>query len=50
MRGILPDDRLREDLPVAGHQRRSAVVTAAFESEDESHFAPGPLPEGAAMH
>ena len=38
MRLVLPDDGLREDLPVAGDQRRGAVVAGGFEAEDESHF------------
>ena len=47
----LADDRLREDSPVAGHQRGGAVVAGGFEAEDRSrHFATGPLPQGAAMH
>ncbi len=50
MRLGLADDRLSEDLPVAGDQRRRAVVARGFEAEDQSHFVSGPLPDGAAMH
>ena len=46
---VLADHRLREDSPVAGHQRRRAVVAAAFEAEDQCHRrhlrCGGPLPE-----
>ena len=54
MRGILADHRLREDAPIARHQRRRAVVAGGFESKDYgrgfSHFAPGPLPDPRKMH
>ena len=45
----LPDHRLRENLPVARHQRGRAVVARRFKAEDYviSHFLSGPLPEGA---
>src|SRR6185503_9797753 len=50
MRRILAYHRLRKDTPVARHQRRAGVVARGFETEDDSHFVSGPLPEGAAMH
>ena len=42
--------RLRQDPPVAGDQRRRAVVAGRFKTKDDSHFVSGPLPEAAAMH
>jgi hypothetical protein len=32
VRGILPDHRLGEDLPIAGHQRRRGVVARGLEA------------------
>jgi hypothetical protein len=49
MGAILPDHGLREDPPVAGDERDSAVVAGRFKAQN-NHFAGGPLPEGAAMH
>ena len=46
----LTDDSLRENAPVARHQRRRAVVARGFKAEDHSHFAPGPLPHPRKMH
>ena len=37
VRLILADDRLGEDLAIAGHQRRGAVVARGFEAEDQRH-------------
>ena len=45
VRAVLADDRLGEDPPVAGDQRRRAVVARGFEAEDQGHFASGPLPD-----
>ena len=39
VRVILPDHRLREDLPVAADQRRGAVVAGGFKGKDQCHFA-----------
>jgi hypothetical protein len=50
MRLRLADDGLRQNAPVAGDQRRRAVVAGRFKAEDHRHFARGPLPEGVAMH
>ena len=54
MGAVLPDDRLGEDLPVAGDQRRRAVVARGFKAQNDcwrqSHFAPGPLPDPRMMH
>ena len=45
-RCVLADHRLREDAPVAGHQRRRAVVARGFKAKDDRrHFASGPLPD-----
>ena len=38
VRLVLPDHRLGEDLPVAGDQRRRAVVAGGFEAEDQRHL------------
>ena len=46
----LADDRLRKNAPVAGNQRRSAVVAGGFESEDQCHFVSGPLPDPPELH
>ena len=43
---VLPDHRLGEDPPVAGDQRRRAVVAGGFEAEDQCHRR-GPLPKRA---
>ena len=36
VRAVLADHRLREDSPVARHQRRRAVVAGGFEAEDQT--------------
>jgi hypothetical protein len=50
----LPDNRLRKDAPIGCNQRRGAVIARAFKTQNYgwhcSHFASGPLPEGAPMH
>jgi len=46
---VLPDHGLRKDAPVIGDQRHGAVVARRFKAQN-NHFAPGPLPEGAALH
>ena len=46
---VLPDHGLRKDAPVIGDQRHGAVVAGRFKAQN-NHFAPGPLPEGAALH
>ena len=38
MRLVLADDRLGKDLPVAGDQRRRAVVARGFKAEDDGHL------------
>ena len=50
VRAVLADDRLREDLPVAGDQCRRAVVAGRFKAQEYNHFAPGPLPDPRLMH
>ena len=39
MRLVLADDRLGEDLAIAGDQRRGAVVAGGFEAEDRAPWA-----------
>jgi len=50
----LPDNRLRKDAPIGSNQRGGAVIARAFKTQNYgrhcSHFASGPLPEGAPMH
>ena len=48
VRLVLADDRLGEDLAVAGDQRRRAVVARGFKAEDQRHRR-CPLPHGAAL-
>jgi hypothetical protein len=50
VRVVLADHRLRKDAPVAGDQRRSAIVARGFETEDQTHFVAGPLPDPGVMH
>ena len=50
MRSVLPDDRLRQNSAVRGHECGRAVVATTFKAKYHSHFAPGPLPQGAALH
>jgi hypothetical protein len=50
MRAVLADDCLSQNLPVVGHKRRRTVVAGGFEAQDDSHFAPGPLPHPWMMH
>ncbi len=38
VRLVLADDRLGEDLPVAGDQRGGGVVAGGFEAEDQRHL------------
>ena len=40
---VLADDRLREDLPVAGDQRRRAVVAGRFKAQDRQSFRARPF-------
>jgi hypothetical protein len=49
VRAILADHGLRKDKPIGGDQRGRAVVAGGFKAQN-NHFAPGPLPEGGAMH
>jgi hypothetical protein len=46
----LADDRLRENAPVARHQRRGAVVAAPLKAENDAHFVSGPLPHRPPLH
>jgi hypothetical protein len=50
----LSNHRLREDSPVARHERNRAVIARRFEAEDQrwlqSHFASGPLPDPPDLH
>jgi hypothetical protein len=48
MRIILSGDETREDLPVAGDQRRCSIVTGGFEAEDKRHFR-RPLQQHGAL-
>ena len=43
VRAVLPDDRLRKDPPVAGDQRRRAVVAGGFKTKDEQSFRVRPF-------
>ena len=43
VRLVLADHRLREDAPVAGDQRRGAVVAGGFEAEDQGSFRLAPF-------
>ena len=49
VRLVLPDDGLREDLPVACHERRRSVVAGRFEAEDQRHGAPFAALGGARL-
>ena len=48
VRFILPDHRLRQDLAVARHQRRGAVVARRFKGKDQRHRR-SPLPEAGGF-
>ena len=43
VRGVLADNRLREDATIARHQRYRAVIARRFKAEDQTHFARRPF-------
>ncbi len=50
MRRILSNHGLRQNAPVACHERSGAVVAGQFKAKDKSHFAAGPLPHPPQLH